>query len=237
MSLGLVFAQQRRTRFERRLAQVNGLSQSSLFTDGRFGLSGISFTTDRRNETLRLLAEGAHFEILLFRQPGGGAVDVLLDERIQQRRFSLAADEIEPTYLELSVPSWSRNDNLHSLELRTVAAGAVRVLGLVAERHRAGVVYDAFGINGARATRLLQWNEEIMADNLSWRDPDLIIVSYGSNEAGDADFDPIIYQQQFLAVLTRLQRAAPRASLLVLAPPDRAIQSANRAWSQPLTRR
>ncbi len=216
--------------------QLNGLSLSSLISDGRFGLAGISLSTARAGESIRLTSDCTRFELYLLKQPRGGIIDVLLDGVIQQQHFSLASDAFEPTYLEVSVPAESAIRNLqsainnpHSIELRTISPGLVRVPGIVAEQPGAGVVYDAFGINGARATRLLQWNESLLAGNLAQRDPDLIVVAYGSNEVGDADFDPAVYRQKFFAVLERLHHAAPRASLLVIAPPDRAVRH-NGRW-------
>ncbi|HZS05829.1 MAG TPA: GDSL-type esterase/lipase family protein [Blastocatellia bacterium] len=212
--------------------QSNGLSQSSLTGDGRFGLAGVSLSATRAGEIIRMTSACPHFEIYLLRQPGGGTIDVLLDGELQHHRFSLASDDFEPAYLELSAPADSATrdpqsaiESPHSIELRTVSPGMVRVLGLTAERYRAGVVYDALGINGARATRLLEWDEALLADNLARRNPDLIIVAYGSNEAGDADFDPAEYRRKFSEVLKRLRAAAPDASLLVIAPPDRAVRT------------
>ena len=83
------------------------------------------------------------------------------------------------------------------------------------------LIYEARGINGARATKPLGWNWKVLAEQFSKRNPDLIVVAYGSNEVGDADLDLTEYQQQFTELLQRFHKAAPQASLLVLAPPDR----------------
>ena len=88
----------------------------------------------------------------------------------------------------------------------------------------AGVIYDAFGINGARATRALTWDWEALAEQFAAAPPDLIVVAYGSNEAGDTDLNLTTYQRAFSELLRRFHEAAPLASLLVLAPPDRAAK-------------
>lgn len=104
--------------------------------------------------------------------------------------------------------------------------------GLIA----AGVSYEARGVNGARAVRLLGADQSLFAgqsneDASGVSDlPDLIVVAYGTNEAGDADFDAAVYADRFTAVLERLRRAAPGASLLVLSPPDRAVRRGRR-WT------
>jgi lysophospholipase L1-like esterase len=85
------------------------------------------------------------------------------------------------------------------------------------------VAYEAKGRNGARATDPLRWNWEDLAEGFADNPPALIIVAYGTNEAGDADLDLDKYQVQFQRLLQHYKEAAPDASILVIAPPDRAI--------------
>lgn len=85
------------------------------------------------------------------------------------------------------------------------------------------VAYEAKGINGARATKPLGWNWEVIAERFADNQPALIIIAYGSNEVGDADLNLEEYKTQFETLLQHCKEAAPEASLLVLAPPDRAI--------------
>lgn len=85
------------------------------------------------------------------------------------------------------------------------------------------VTYEAKGINGARATKPLTWNWDAIAERFLDDQPALIVIAYGSNEVGDADLDLEQYQSQFETLLQYCKEAAPAASLLVLAPPDRAI--------------
>ena len=191
----------------------------------RFGLAGLSVETHRSDEWIRVEAACRHFDLYLLSQPGGGAVEILLDGQLYRRRISLAAEHAAAAYIEVTAP----DEGSHAVEIRTVSAGAVRVLGLVVERGGAGVVYDALGINGARATRLLAWDREVLIENLRHRSPNLIIVAYGSNESGDDDLNLEDYLRTFSAALSRLRAAVPQASLLVVSPPDRAIR-VNGKW-------
>lgn len=84
------------------------------------------------------------------------------------------------------------------------------------------VSYEAKGRNGARATDALRWNWNTIAEGFIDKPPALIVVAYGANEAGDADLDLDEYQTQFEQLLQQFKAAAPDASLLVIAPPDRA---------------
>jgi len=204
--------------------QVNGLGQAALASDGEYGLAGLSLSTERAGERLWLATACERFVFYLLKQPGGGAVEVLLDGGTVHYSVSLASPQAEAAYLEVE----AGDDRPHLIELRTVRPGRVRVFGVVAERNQSGVVYDALGINGARATRPLAWDWQILASNLRRRDPDLIIVAYGSNEVGDVDLDLIEYGREFSELLRRLRGAAPRASLLVIAPPDRGVREGRR---------
>ncbi|HEV8483511.1 MAG TPA: GDSL-type esterase/lipase family protein [Blastocatellia bacterium] len=193
--------------------------------DRRFGFAGASVESHRSDEWIRVESDCRRFELYLLRQPGGGAVDVILDGQMYRSRVSLASARAASAYIEVT----ARNDGAHAVEIRTISSGVVRVLGLVVERAIPGVVYDALGINGARASRLLGWDWDVLADNLEHRHPNLIIVAYGSNEVGDTDLDLEEYARIFSAVLGRLHAAVPQASLLVISPPDRAIR-VNGRW-------
>jgi lysophospholipase L1-like esterase len=200
--------------------RVNGLSEASLADDGRFGLAGISFTAVDVGESFRVTAPSRRFILYLLKQPGGGAVTIYLDGLVRQRNLSLNAARSEAAYAEIIAAS----ETTHTLDVTITRPGSARVLGVDVQRDAPGVIYDALGINGARLRRLLQWDWRILSSNLNHTAPDLIILAYGSNEAGDADLNLDEYRGRLLALLAQLRTAAPNASLLVIAPPDRATR-------------
>jgi lysophospholipase L1-like esterase len=204
--------------------RTDGLGLATLATDGRFGLAGVSLSTEKVGERAWLTAQGHSFEFYLLQHPRGGAIEIWLDGRLAQPALSLAAPQIGSLFVIVT----AAQDGPHRLELRTIAPGAVRLCGIVAERQAAGVTYDTLGINGARTTRLLALDWQVLAEQLQEHSPDLIIISYGSNEAGDTMLDLAQYRAQFSELLQRFQQAAPQASLLVTAPPDRAARSGGR---------
>ncbi|HST24288.1 MAG TPA: GDSL-type esterase/lipase family protein [Blastocatellia bacterium] len=205
--------------------RADGLNQASLAGDGRFGLAGVSFSATSAGEWISLSAACRSFDLYLLKQPGGGSIDIFLDGAEYRRNVSLASKRGEPAYIKIE----AETDALHSIELRTVAKGLVRALGVVVERETAGIIYDALGINGARASRVLSWDWRLLASNIERRDPNLIIIAYGSNEVSDDDLDLAEYEQSFLTLLNQFRESAPRASLLVISPPDRAVR-VGRRW-------
>jgi lysophospholipase L1-like esterase len=195
--------------------------------DGIYGPAGIALATTLPNERAWLQSSANHFEIYYVSQPGGGSIDILVDGvSVLDAPLSLAARLPRLNHFFYDEPV---ADN-YRVEVRTVAPGKARVLGIVAERINPGVTYDVFGINGARATRLLSWNAAAFASALAQRKPDLIILAFGTNEAGDPDWTAEAHQQVLVRILRRLQNAAPQASILIYGPPERGdlLLAANR---------
>lgn len=187
-------------------------------TDGIYGPAGFSLSTDRADERAWLEANCNHFEVYYLKQPGGGRIDILIDgASVLDQPLSLASSAPAPDYFTFDSPS----DGSHRIEIRTLGAGRVRLLGIVTEHLAPGVSYDVLGINGARAVRLLSWNDTAFVDNIVQRKPDLIILAYGTNEVTDDDWSVESYERMFANILKRFRRAAPQASILVYGPPDR----------------
>ncbi len=186
--------------------------------NGIYGLAGIGLSTTQADERAWIEATCNHFEIYYLRQPGGGTIDILVDGMsVLEEPLSLASDAPLPDYFTAPLPA----DRMHRVEVRTVKPGKTRILGIVTEHIAPGVSYDVLGINGARAKRLISWNDTAFVDNIVQRKPDLIIVAYGTNEVSDDDWTIESYQRMFAAILRRFRRAAPQASILVYGPPDR----------------
>lgn len=88
------------------------------------------------------------------------------------------------------------------------------------------VVYQVFGKNGMRARQLLAWMSSWTARDvadLAALAPDLIVIAYGTNEVTDADWSVDSYARLMAEIVNRLRRIAPRAAVLILAPPDREV--------------
>jgi len=198
--------------------QIEGIGGRSE-RDNVYGLAGINLITNRPNERIWVDTAANHFEVHYVREPGGGGIDISLDgATVLDAPLSLAAHGTATEYFSFDSPA----DTNHRLEIRTLRAGKTRILGIVAERLAPGVSYDVFGINGARISRLMTWNATTFAAQLGQRKPDLIILAYGTNEIGDADWTPASYRRLLKSVIQRIRAAVPQASILLFAPPDRA---------------
>ena len=85
----------------------------------------------------------------------------------------------------------------------------------------AGVVYSPLGVIGARAENFLHINEDFFARQIAWEDPDVVVLAFGTNESSGAGVDETLHAARIGEVVDRIRRAAPRASVLLVAPPDR----------------
>jgi lysophospholipase L1-like esterase len=117
----------------------------------------------------------------------------------------------------------------HHFEILTTEDAPVRLLGLGTE-NPGGVTYEAAGINGAEASLFLRWNEALQQPLLTAANPALVVLSYGTNEAGDRNWTEESYAAMFHRIIERVRRVAPNASILVVGPPDRALRAGRRAW-------
>ncbi len=197
--------------------QIEGIG-GRIERDNIYGLAGINLVTQRPSEKIWVETMANHFEVYYVRAPGGGTIDVTLDgASVLDKPLTLDAHRTATEYLSFDSPT----DTNHRVEIRTVRAGRTRILGVVAERQAPGVSYDVAGINGARVSRLMTWNADAFAAELGQRKPDLIILAYGTNEVGDADWTPSSYRRLLKSVIQRIRAAAPHASILFFAPPDR----------------
>jgi lysophospholipase L1-like esterase len=194
--------------------------------DGLFGLGGISISTDVKDQSVFVEADCGYLEIYYLQQPGGGGIALYEDGR-PAREFATEG-ELGPGFL-----AHETTPGLHRFEIRTLDHAPVRLFGWVTEKAR-GVTYESMGINGAEAALILRWNQAMLAAYIERRNPALIVLAYGTNEASDSQWTRESYREMFETLLDRLRRAAPVASILIVGPPDRLSRSKGR-WT-PLER-
>jgi len=105
------------------------------------------------------------------------------------------------------------------------ARGTPEFCGVVIERdemEQPGVVLDTLGINGARLSTALSWDEASFGAELGRRKPALVILEYGTNESGDTQVNPSKYTTRVVRLMERMRKFVPDTDCLVLAPTDRA---------------
>jgi lysophospholipase L1-like esterase len=192
-------------------------------SDGIYGLAGIGVFTHTQGARAwtDVIAKTSRAELDYLEQPNGGAFDVVIDG-MRVVRVATRGDRTQSAFRAFDMTESSA----HQIEIRAAGDGDVRVFGMSLDRTaQYGIVYDALGINGARVTTPLSWNEAHFAEQLKHRAPALVVLAYGTNESVDVDFPQATFERQLVDELGRVARAVPTASCLLLGPPDRAIKS------------
>jgi lysophospholipase L1-like esterase len=190
--------------------------------DGVYGLGGVSLSAARAHEAVYLDANAAELELFYYQQPGGGTVQIY-DNGMPVEQISTDG-EPGPAYYRLEATA-----GMHRVEAETLDRGPVRLFGWVAE-NTTGVTYETLGINGAEASIVLGWNEETLRSNIERRNPALIVLAYGTNEAGRKDWTLESYREMYSRLIERLRVAAPTATILVVGPPDRTQKIRKIGW-------
>jgi lysophospholipase L1-like esterase len=180
--------------------------------DPNQGLSGISITTEAAGQTVNLTASGEALTIFYLQQPGGGQLELTIDGQ-SAGAFTTDGD-LGPGQSEYSLMPGQ-----HQLSLRTLNFAPVRLFGWALD-NKQGVTVETLGINGAQANVILDWNERILAAELNQRNPSLVILAYGTNEANSHLWTAEQYRADLIAVIDRIRRATPAASILMIGPPD-----------------
>lgn len=93
-----------------------------------------------------------------------------------------------------------------------------------------GVDLYILGVNGMRASKLLEWSDDLFSESVTAYHPDLIILAYGSNEVTDSNWTFESYRRMFALIIRRFRAASPTSSILVIGPPDRLVLE-NGSWT------
>jgi len=85
--------------------------------------------------------------------------------------------------------------------------------------NKPGVIYNNCGVGGAQFSNLCK-NASLSISQIKDINPDLIILSYGSNESYTSAFKYDIYSKMISEYLQNVKLAVPNASIILTSPPD-----------------
>ena len=189
--------------------------------DLAYGIGGVSYIGAPGATSWYGTAKGetygkkvSRFDVYYMETPGGGEVELKADGKTET--FSTKGDSKAS-----KLHSFNVTDGENKMNLRVVS-GSPRLFGVALERDVPGVVYDALGANGGRGALLAAMNPDHWKEQFELRDPALIVLQFGTNESEAGMADREAYEKTQRALVDRVKAAAPMASVLVVAPLDRA---------------
>jgi lysophospholipase L1-like esterase len=155
-----------------------------------------------------------HVAVEFIARPDGAPLSIRADQRlIAQVRTSAPRDRVRRVHYRLPHP-------VQELEVAALGSGSATLLGWAAERSRPGIIYENHGTIGATAALLAAMDPDTVAFELADRRPALLIVAFGTNEGFKDTLDLHHYAARFEADVAGLAARAPRASILIIGPPD-----------------
>lgn len=100
-----------------------------------------------------------------------------------------------------------------------------RTTAIARETGAPGLVYHAIGQNGATAADFCTTEK---MDQMAALHPDLIILSFGTNESHNRRYDAVEHYAQLEALLTLLRHYAPDATVMLTTPPGSYVRASRR---------
>jgi hypothetical protein len=193
--------------------------------DAMYGLGGVSFTsygggvaffgTATKGDYGRKVSR---FDIYYLEQPRGGDLEIKVKDGATETLSTRAQSDAKTSKIHsVRVP-----DGEASIKIRAMGGGPVRLFGVSLERDVPGVTYDALGAHAAMAVYWKQEDEQNWKDQMALRQPSLVVLQYGTNESELWKIDWPEYEANLGIVFDKVKAAAPNASILVMAPLDRA---------------
>src|SRR5260370_36578893 len=159
-----------------------------------------------RGQWVYLEAECSRLELFYLQQHGGGELQ-LYDNGAAVDKISTDGT-LGPGYFQYQATAGS-----HRFELETLQRAPVRLFGWVTEKDR-GVTYETLGINGAQASIMFRWDDAMLASNIARRNPALIVLAYGTNEASNPAWTHDTFREMFSKLLHRLRQPPPTPPIL-----------------------
>jgi lysophospholipase L1-like esterase len=189
---------------------------------GVFWLSGFNAVASLPGEALTFAANAPmtfdSIEIEAVRQPGGGAIDIITDGAVKSS-YDLNAEKVEPVVLRLS-PGGAPTDRVRQIEIKTRTAGSVSIASVAIYNRQSGVSYNSIGYPGATVDLLNKFDQALLADDLRRINPQIVVLSFGTNEASKKNLDLARYAQNYEKAIDRIRAVLPAAEIVLIGPPD-----------------
>ncbi len=196
--------------------------------EANYGLGGASFLGPVGAEsTIHLTAHSStSIEIQYLQQPAGGTVEVLADSK--SAGSVKTSGEKKNAAATVELPAGTRTVTLR------VAGSAVELFGVAFGTHTKGITYDSIGLNGASTTVMSRvFSPTEWGNALQHRNPDLVIINYGTNESSYPAYVDKQYEPELRRAIARVRTALPNASILIMSPMDRGTREGDAISTMP----
>src|SRR5262249_32868213 len=174
------------------------------------------------NETMSFVSDQPQvfdtIEIEVVRQPGGGSIDIKLDGAVETT-YDLSSSKVEPVVIRL-VPTRAPHDKVREIAITTKGKGPVMLASVAIYNRQTGITYNSVGYPGAQATLINKLSSKLFANDLLRINPQIVVLSFGTNEASNDGLDIARYTASYEAMVGKIKATLPKATIVVISPPD-----------------
>jgi hypothetical protein len=188
----------------------------------KLGLSGITLQT---NDSI------ASIDIKMRKQKGllkyqFNTIEILHDK---PSNYKLTINNRLANYTDNTKSVFKLNKYTDSIHLEIInqnnSAKNFSFYGIILNNNLNGINYHTIGINGATASSYLKC--ELFSQQLKELNPDWIIVSLGTNEAYNKNFELAKFKKDYNKLLNKIISDIPNAYILITTPGDHLINKEN----------
>lgn len=202
--------------------------------DGHYGLGGVTFRSNGGAQSWfapspkRSLGKVSRFEVWYAAQPGGGKLQVQVDDG-EKALIDTRADKLEDRWHAIDV-----DDGVHELSVRAAAGGRVRVYGVTMERNVPGVVWDGLALVGAFTNRMTEFDAAHLKAQLGHRKPQLAVLTFGGNDMVRTSMKMSDYAEEYRQVVRRVRQARPEMACVLMSPLDHGEKKGRNIVTMPI---
>lgn len=187
------------------------------------GLSGISVTTSDTNAAFvialshKQTLDYSFNKVKIFHDTAFAFKPVALDAEGNFHGDWISTQHFE-TYTELSF--FEEQDTLRiGFQRKNSKQTSFTLYGLEFTNEFPGIEYSASGVNGASVKAYMRCGY-LFEKHLKVLNPDLMIISLGTNDAYTYKFNETAFEQLYQQLLNRIRKAVPKAEIILTTPSD-----------------
>ncbi len=134
-------------------------------------------------------------------------------------KFDVKSKGTNHIHLKLDTP-------VSEVNLKFIEQGAkLSISGLILENSKSRIVYNSAGLNGADVKSYLRAAR--LGHHLTLINPQLVIVSLGTNDAYHPFFDASTFSSMLDSLVVRVKKAVPNSTILLTIPGDHLVSRIN----------
>ncbi len=177
-----------------------------------YGISGVKFSS--RNKKSKMMLETKYpfdySEVGFQTSPESGHVVIHIGQH--KEIFDTKGNENQIRYFK----SYKKGKRL---TVSPHGDGKVTLLSWRVENTRPGIIYTNIGHTGVSADIMSRWDKDFIARDIKALKPDLIVLSYGTNEGFFDNLNIKRYRDKYVNSIKVLKKYAPNASFLIIGAP------------------